>query len=291
MELNATHLNQPTCVWNVQAALGEGALGHQGRVWLVDVMPDKIHCFDPASGAQQSWSTPPNPGFIQPKRKGGFLVGLRTGLHDFDPGSGTFLLRERIEPDLPGNRLNDAHVDAAGRLWFGTMDYDGRDASGALYVYEELRLRMVDPGYRITNGPAMSPDGTTLYHADTMERRIYAFDVVVGGVLANKRLFAKIGKGYPDGMAVDSRGQLWNALYGGWGINRYAPDGTLIDHIAFPVANVTKLAFGGDDLKTVYATTARQGLSKAELADQPLAGGLFSFRTDVAGLPQETFDG
>jgi xylono-1,5-lactonase len=284
-------LNQPVCVWDVQAALGEGALFHNGCVWFVDIMQDKIHSFDPASGKQQSWATPPNPGFIQPKRNGGFIIGLRTGLHDFDPSSGTFLLRQRIEADLPGNRLNDAYIDRPGRLWFGTMDYDGRDASGALYIYETLGLRMADPGYRITNGPAMSPDGKMLYHADTMERRIYAFDVPVGGVLANKRLFATIDRGYPDGMAVDSEGRLWSALYGGWGINRYAPDGRLIDHIAFPVANVTKLAFGGDDLKTVYATTARQGLTPAELAEQPFAGGLFAFQTDFAGLPQESFDG
>lgn len=284
-------LNQPTCVWDVQAALGEGALFHNGLVWFVDIMGNQIHRYDPASGARQSWATPPNPGFIQPRRQGGFIAGLRSGLHDFDPASGTFLLRQRIESDLPGNRLNDAYVDVTGRLWFGTMDYDGRDASGALYVYETLGLRVADPGYRITNGPAMSPDGKTLYHADTMEKRIFAFDVVVGGVLANKRLFATIESGYPDGMAVDSQGRLWSALYGGWGINRYAPDGTLIDHIAFPVANVTRLAFGGDDRKTVYVTTARQGLSPAELEKQPLAGGLFSFRTDIAGLPQESFDG
>jgi xylono-1,5-lactonase len=284
-------LNKPRCVWDVRAALGEGALCHQGLVWFVDIMGNKIHCFDPGNGAQQSWATPPNPGFIQPKRKGGFIVGLRSGLHDFDPKTGPFLLREAIEPDLPGNRLNDAFVDHTGRLWFGTMDFSGRNATGALYVYETLGLKIADPGYRITNGPAMSPDGKTLYHADTMEKRIFAFDVPVGGVLTNKRLFATIERGFPDGMAVDSQGRLWSALYGGWGINRYAPDGTLIDHIAFPVANVTKLAFGGDDLKTVYATTARQGLSPSELALQGEAGGLFAFRTDVAGLPQGSFDG
>lgn len=284
-------LNQPQCVWDVQAALGEGALCHDGLVWFVDIMGNQIHRYDPSNGTKQSWATPPNPGFLQPKRKGGFIVGLRSGLHDFDPVSGTFLLRQRIEPEVPGNRLNDAFVDSTGRLWFGTMDYDGREASGALYVYETLGLRVADPGYRITNGPAMSPDGKTLYHADTMERRIFAFDVPVGGVLTNRRLFATIQRGYPDGMAVDSEGRLWSALYGGGGINRYAPDGTLIDHIAFPVANVTKLAFGCDDLKTVYATTARQGMTAAELAAQPLAGGLFAFRTDIAGLPQGEFDG
>jgi xylono-1,5-lactonase len=284
-------LNLPRCIWEVQAALGEGALFHNGHVWFVDIMGHKIHRFDPASGAQQSWSTPPNPGFILPKMRGGFLVGLRTGLHDFDPSTGTFLLREQIEADLPRNRLNDGFIDPAGRLWFGTMEYDGRDASGALYIYETLGLRVADQRYRITNGPALSPDGKTLYHADTMEKRIFAFDVPAGRVITNKRLFATIDQGYPDGMAVDSQGRLWSALYGGGGINVYAPDGALVDHIAFPCANVTKLVFGDVDLKTVYATTARQGLNADELASQPLAGGLFAFKTDVAGLPQGEFNG
>jgi xylono-1,5-lactonase len=284
-------LNRPRCVWKVQAELGEGAMFHQGQVWFVDIMGRKIHRFDPATGAQQSWNTPPNPGFILPKRRGGFLVGLRSSLHDFDPATGIFLLREQVEVDLSGNRLNDGFVDPAGRLWFGTMDYDGQEPSGALYVYEKLNLRCADSGYRITNGPALSPDGKTLYHADTMEQRIFAFDLARGGALTNKRLFCLIDTGYPDGMAVDCQGRVWSALYGGGGINIYAPDGRLVDHIAFPCANVTKLAFGGDDLKTVYATTARQGLSADELAAQLLAGGLFSFETDVAGLPQGEFDG
>ena len=146
----------------------------------------------------------------------------------------------------------------------------------------------MDSGYVITNGPAFSPDGGILYHTDTLERRIYAFDLREDGSLANKRIFVTIeeGAGYPDGPVVDSQGCLWTGLFGGWAARRYSPAGRLLESVAFPVANVTKLAFGGADLTTVYATTARKGLSAAALPAQPLAGGLFCFQTKIPGQSQ-----
>jgi sugar lactone lactonase YvrE len=146
----------------------------------------------------------------------------------------------------------------------------------------------MDDGYCITNGPATSPDGRTLYHTDTLKKLIYAFDVSAAGELSNRRVFAAIedGAGHPDGTAVDADGCVWIALFGGWGVRRYSPGGQLLETVALPVANVTKIAFGGDDLRTAYATTARKGLSAAELAAQPRAGDLFAFRVDTPGLPQ-----
>jgi sugar lactone lactonase YvrE len=87
-------------------------------------------------------------------------------------------------------------------------------------------------------------------------------------------------------MATDAEGHLWVAIFGGWRIDRFDPAGRKVGEVRFPCANVTRLAFGGEDLRTVYATTARKGLSAEELAAQPLAGGLFTFRADTAGLPQ-----
>jgi sugar lactone lactonase YvrE len=174
-----------------------------------------------------------------------------------------------------------------GRLWFGSMHDPETDATGALYRLErDGTLRPHDTGYVITNGPAFSPDGRTVYHTDTLERLIYAFDLDEEGRLSGKRVFARVERGYPDGPAVDSEGCVWSGLFGGWGLNRYAPDGTLMEHVPLPVANVTKPAFGGADLRTVYVTTAWKGLSAAEREAQPLAGGLFAFRAEVAGLPQ-----
>lgn len=277
------------CVWPVGAELGEGPVwsAAEGALWFVDIKGRRVHRFDPAAGDRRSWDAPSNPGFLAPLAGGLWLAGLKTGLHLFDPSSGAFRLLHEVEPQAPDNRLNDGCVDRDGRLWFGSMHDLETDGTGVLYRLEPGgACRAQDAGYVITNGPAFSPDGTTAYHTDTLERVIYAFDLGVDGALTNKRVFARVERGYPDGPAVDAEGCVWTALFGGWGLQRYAPDGRLIEHVALPVANVTKPAFGGEDLCTVYVTTAWKGLSAAERRDQPLAGGLFVFRTDVPGLPQ-----
>ncbi len=279
----------PECVWALGCELGEGPIWWRGRIWFTDIKGCRVHCFDPASGTGKSWDAPAPVGFLAPLENGHFIAGAKTGLMTFDPQSGTFSPPAAVEPHLPGNRLNDGAVDGAGRLWFGSMDDDEADASGALYRLTEAGPTVMDSDIVITNGPAFSPDGRTLYHTDTLGRTIHAFDLADDGTLSNRRLFVTIedGAGWPDGPVVDSEGFVWTGLFGGWAARRYAPDGTLVDELRFPVANVTKLAFGGGDLKTVYATTAWKGLDQAQRAAQPLAGGLFRFHADVPGQPQQ----
>ena len=279
------------CVWPLAAKLGEGALWWRGAVWFTDIKGRRIHRFDPVSGAGQGWDAPAEPGFLAPMEDGSFIAGLRTGLHRFVPESGAFTPIIAVEPELPGNRLNDGAVDAAGRLWFGSMD-DAEDAQcGSLYCYARGSLTRRDPDYLITNGPTFSPDGKLLYHTDTLKKEIYVFDCDDAGGISNRRLFAVIedSAGWPDGPVVDSEGCIWTGLFGGWGMRRYAPDGTLLQTIALPVANVTKVCFGGPDLRDVYVTTAWKGLDDAARKAQPLAGGLFHFRSPVPGLPQSTY--
>jgi sugar lactone lactonase YvrE len=283
-------LKQPpvTCVWPLACTLGEGPLWWRDAVWFTDIKQKQIHRFDPASGQKQSWPAPSEIGFLAPLQNGHFIAGAKTGLYDFDPASGGFTLIRSVEPDRPANRLNDGAVDASGRLWFGSMDDEEYRPSGMLYRFYRGSLAPMDSGYVITNGPAFSPDGQTLYHTDSLQRRIYAFDLSKDGSLANKRVFVTIeeGAGAPDGPVVDSEGCLWTGLFGGWEARRYAPNGWLLERVAFPAANVTKLAFGGPGLTTVYATTARKGLDAAALSAQPEAGGLFCFEAKVPGQPQ-----
>jgi sugar lactone lactonase YvrE len=275
-----------TCVWPLECSLGEGPLWWDSALWFTDIKQKMLHRFDPATGARRSWPAPSEVGFLAPLANGHFIAGTKAGLQDFDPGTGAFTLVQTVEPGLPDNRLNDGAVDARGRLWFGSMDDDEARPSGQLYCFDRGKLAVMDSGYVITNGPAFSPDGRLLYHTDTLERRIYVFDLDAAGTL-NKRLFVEIeeGAGYPDGPVVDQDGYLWTGLFGGWGVRRYSPDGRLDRAVAFPVANVTKLAFAGADLKTAYATTARKGLDAAALSVQPLSGGLFRFAVDTPGQP------
>jgi sugar lactone lactonase YvrE len=281
--------HRPESIWNVGATLGEGALWHapSRSVYFVDIKGRRVHRCASDGSDRRSWDAPGQVGFALPIEGGGLVCGVQGGLYRLDEDSGSFTRLLPVESDRPGNRLNDGYADASGALWFGSMD-DGESAhSGALYRLGRRGLARMDEGYIITNGPALSPDGSTLYHTDTLGRRTWAFDHGPDGSLAGKRLFAEFtGRGHPDGMAVDSEGHVWIALFGGGRIERHAPDGKVVDTVTFPCSNITKLAFGGDDLRTVYATTARKGLSPAQLADQPLAGNLFTFRVAVRGLPQ-----
>jgi sugar lactone lactonase YvrE len=272
----------------VACELGEGPVWWRGALWFTDIKQKMVHRFDPESGRGESWLAPSEVGFLAPRQDGHFIAGAKTGLYDFNPATGAFRLIRTIEPDCPSNRLNDGAVDANGRLWFGSMDDAEQNASGVLYRLDRAGLSVMDRGYIITNGPAISPDGGTLYHTDTLQKRIYAFDLHADGSLSGKRVFATIeeGAGYPDGSVVDGQGCLWTGLFGGWSARRYSAGGQLLLSVVFPVANVTKLAFAGADLTTVYATTARKGLDSAALAAQPLAGGLFCFQADTPGQPQ-----
>ncbi len=193
------------------------------------------------------------------------------------------------------------------------MDDDETAPTGRLYRYDGRGLKVMDEDYVITNGPAVSPDGRTLYHNDTLKKHVYAFDLSADGHISNKRLFAQLdqeagvdaasppclaheletrsqhGDGYMDGPIVDSAGQVWVGLYFGWSVNCYAPDGRLVRKVRFPVSNITKVAFGGHDLKSVFVTTAAKGLGADDIRRQPLAGGLFRFESDIPGQPQNEF--
>lgn len=280
------------CVWPVAARLGEGPmwLGERAELWFVDIKGCRIHCFA-ADGTRKSFVTPEFAAFIFPDVQGGFICGLRSGLYRFDRESGEFSSLHSVDGQHRSNRLNDGYIDAAGRLWFGTMDNDERDASGSLYRYDGISLAQMDAGYVITNGPAMSPDGRTLYHVDTAGQHVFAFDVDNSGGLSNKRSFARIHEpgAWPDGPAVDQDGNVWIGLFGGWGVACYSPQGRLLHTVPLPVSQCTKVAFGGADLRDLYITTASIGLPEEELARQPLAGGLFRLRVDTPGLPQNVF--
>ncbi|HEY0942833.1 MAG TPA: SMP-30/gluconolactonase/LRE family protein [Steroidobacter sp.] len=289
-------MSKVECVCAVGAQLGEGPLwsAAEQAVWFVDIKGRQIHRFDTRGGALSSWQAHEEVGFVVKAKGAGFIAGLKSGLHSFEPSTGEFKLITRVDSDQPRNRLNDGHVDATGRLWFGTMDNDESQPTGSLYRFDWRGLQRCDENYVITNGPATSPDGRTLYHVDTLGRVVYAFDLN-DGELSNRRVFARIEKpgAYPDGPVVDSGGSVWIGLFGGWAVQRFSPAGDLLQTIDMPVANCTKIAFGGDDLRTLYITTAWKGLSKEQLATQPLAGGLFATRVHTAGLtPHEArYDG
>ena len=271
----------------IGAELGEGPVWAREALWFVDIKCKRAYRFDPATAWLKHWNAPDQIGWVLPERSGVMVAGLKSGIARFDPAIGRFEQLFDPEPDRSSNRLNDAATAPNGQIWFGTMDDWETRPTGGLY---RLGAReCVDSGLPrvvITNGPAISADGHILYHTDTLGKAIWRVSINDDGSLGppQRHIVIESGSGCPDGSVVDVEGCLWVALFGGWGVRQYAPDGALIRTIPFPVANVTKIAFGGPDLRTAYATTARKGLDADALAAQPQAGHLFAFDPGVRGL-------
>jgi sugar lactone lactonase YvrE len=281
------------CIHPAADQLGEGPIWHDGRLYWVDILGRAVQAIDIDSGRVERWPMPEPIGFLIPTTAGDFIAGLGRGLARVDLSSLRITDLGTPEPEARDNRFNDGACDAAGRLWAGTMHTAVRAATGRLYRYTPADgFRAVDGPYPVTNGPAISPDGATLYHADSEGRTVHAFDVTPNGELRRKRVFARLRReeGVPDGLTTDGAGDLWVARFGGWGLDRYRADGTHAERIDFPVANVTNCAFGGARLDRLFVTTARIGLDAAALAAQPLAGGLFEVEAPGArGLPTRLF--
>lgn len=274
------------CIWPVGATLGEGPHwdARADALWFTDIKRGHVHRHIPATGACDTWTTGGAPGFILSAEGDGFVIGRGHALEHFD---GNAITGEIARLSMPAhNRLNDATVDPHGRIWFGSMDDGCTLPTGAVHRFDAGAIRPVGGQCAVTNGPAISNDGRRLYHVDTLAGLIWRFDIGTDGMLRDGAIFARIdpADGLPDGVTIDAEDHLWVCLWNGWSARRYAPDGTIARIVGFPCANVTKIAFGGPDLKTAYATTARQDLDEQALEAQPLAGGLFAFRVDVPGI-------
>jgi sugar lactone lactonase YvrE len=276
--------------------LGEGPVwvAREAAVYWVDIKGYKVFRFTPATGALKTWSTPYRVCSLAPRAAGGFIAGTEDGFSRVDLDEDRFLPLINPEPDRIGNRFNDGKLDRQGRFWAGTMDNDEQKASGALYRLDaDRKATRVDDGYRVTNGPAFSPDGRIMYHNDSARQITYAFDLDEAGNAANRRIFLQFGEsdGYPDGMTVDAEGGLWIAFWDGWCVRRFSPEGERMAELRLPVSRPTSCAFGDPALDQLYVSSASIGLNKEDRAAQPMAGGLFRLDPGVAGLPDTPYPG
>ena len=228
-----------------------------------------------------------------PAAGGRLFVASQDGIAELDFVSGRLEPFVDPEADIPENRLNDAKVDAAGAIWVGSMRLDASRPGGSLYrIGKDGRVDCMESGLTVSNGMGWSPDGRTFYFVDTIPGHIYAYDCdPAAGRLSNRRVFASVPvkEGRPDGLCVDSDGGVWCAIWDGWRVNRYRPDGTLDQVIDMPVPRPTSVAFGGPDLSTLYITTARTRLPASTLSEAPLSGGLFACSPGRSGVPGHVF--
>jgi sugar lactone lactonase YvrE len=248
---------------------------------------------DVGSGAIVVRALPEVIGSIAFRERGGLLAATKSGIHLLDLDQGSLAPLARPEAHLPDNRFNDGRCDRHGRFWAGTMCDVRRDPVGTLYRLDaDLACTPLRNAIIIPNSLAWSPDGRTMFFADTNRHTIWAWDYDPdSGAACRERVFADTGTGRPDGSCVDAEGCLWNAEYGTWRIVRYTPLGKVDRVIELPVANPTCCCFGGARLDELYVTSARQWLSADDLARQPLAGSVFALRPGVRGLPEGRFAG
>ena len=209
---------------------------------------------------------------------GGLVVGGRNVQHVKDGG-----VRVLFEPG-EGGSLNDMHADGAGRIYTGTIRSDPFSDSGERVPGECWRIdgegesvQLYDD-VTLSNGIGLSPDGTVIYHSDTGRGQIVAHDVTADGC-ANRRPFATLERGRPDGLAVDTEGGLWVAAYEGGCVARYGLDGQLLGYLEVPANGVTSLCFGGSDLRDLYIVTSDN------TEDPSRQGSIFRTRAPVAGQP------
>ncbi len=276
----------------VDVALAAGAQLGEGPIWdaraavlrWVDILPGRVHRFDPVSGEDTSFEVGEPVGTVAVRRDGGLVLATATGISTCaDDGSGLTRLHE-VATDPPGGRFNDGKADPWGRFWAGTM-VEETDGGGAFYRLDpDGSLHTVLTGVSVSNGLGWSPDGRTMYYVDTRTGGVDAFDHdPETGELTDRRRLVDVERGWPDGLTVDVEGHLWVALWDGWAVRRYTPEGRLADTVELPAQRITSCAFGGADLSTLYLTSARTGLPEDTLARQPHAGSLFALDAGVSG--------
>jgi sugar lactone lactonase YvrE len=278
--------------------LGESPLWHpqEDALYWCDIPGRQLNRWSERHG-HAAWQFDCEPACCAPVLGGGLLLAMRSGLWHFDPATGARNPVADPPYDPAVQRFNDGKADPQGRFWVGTL-HEPRDQPAAqLYRFAGGRLDAMAGNITVSNGLAWSPDGATMYWADTKAHTVYALDFdAAEGSLARRRVFASFpvkqaGQdlstygGRPDGAAVDSEGCYWVAMFEGARVLRLSPGGEVLQEMALPVRCPTMPCFGGTDLRTLYITTSRENRPLAELAREPLAGRVLMTRVDVPGLP------
>jgi xylono-1,5-lactonase len=278
--------------------LGESIIWHESRqkLYWVDLLDPALFCHDLAAGMTKRHALPLPPPIgsiaatVDPDR---LILAHRGGLSLLHID--TLALEFFCDPEGGRDAIiyNDIKTDRWGRLWVGTSHLKEQEARGALWcVASRTHWALADAGFAVSNGPAFSPDGSTMYFNDSAGRKTFAYDIVPNDLKArNRRILVRHGEhdGMPDGLAVDVVGNIWSAQWGGAALRVFAPDGKQEAHYTVSAWNVTTLCFGGPLLNTVFITTATDGASDQQLDRYPLTGSLFTLRPNVQGMAETLF--
>jgi sugar lactone lactonase YvrE len=277
----------PQLILDARAELGEGPRWHSEErlLYWVDIARNELHRFDPASGTDEKRVFDQPVGCFAFRREGGLLLAMKDGFTTIDDWHAEPVpFGEAVLAGKADYRFNDGRTDPWGRFWVGSVDMTKKTGEAALYRLDpDGRVTWIEGEMLTCNGAAFSADGSRFTHTNTPSHALRIYDVE-NRKLTNRGVFHQwpIGEGRPDGGSFDEAGFYWTALFDGGRVARLSPEGEVVMHIALTVSRPTMIAFGGADRRTAYVTSARRD-------DEPLSGGIFSFRVEVPGVPEWPF--
>ena len=278
---------------------GEGVFWseqHQLLYWT-DIQGCSVWTLSPESGRARSFSAPGRVCCLADRHGCSWnkvVAGFDDGFALLDLETGERRTLTAFEPDLPSTRLNDGRTDRQGRFVAGGMDEHALAPISSVWRLDpDLTATKLFGDVGCANGTCFSPDGNTMWFADSAAGTIEAIDYDPhSGTPGNRRTVARTPPpGVPDGSCVDGQGFVWNAVWEGYRVERYAPDGRLDRVVEIPVKKPTCCAFGGSDLSTLFITSSRLGESPEALEREPTAGALFALRPGLSGCADTPFGG
>jgi len=295
-------------VLNQADQLGESPFWHPGerRLYWADIAGRLLRRVHADGSGAESWSMPQEPGCFAPARGGGWVIALRDGFYRAHEWGGTLTLLHRSEHDPATTRFNDGKADPLGRFWAGTLFEPKTRPGGELFSLDcragAPRVQRMAEDVTTANGLAWSPDARTVYWTDTQQHLVRAWDWdAQSNRMSGERVFHRFEPkppgwtpgdpgygGRPDGATVDAEGHYWCAMFEGGRVVRLSPAGEVVDEIATPMLCPTMPCFGGDDLRTLFVTSAGKR-GEEERAARPQTGHVVALRVDVPGLPVNFF--
>ncbi|WP_126322133.1 SMP-30/gluconolactonase/LRE family protein [Candidatus Rickettsiella viridis] len=290
-------MSNPVVVCEETMLLGESPLWHpeQKCLYWVDIVAATLNRLNINNKSVKKFKMPSQIGSIGWRAKGGLIAALSDRFASIDTETGMAQTLALPLKKPPQDMFNDGKCDRQGRFWAATKDIAEESPVGSLYCLDvEGKAMEMANGFTVGNGIAWNLDNSRMYICDSPARQIYEYEFdPIKGQLGAFQVFAQISPsaGFPDGLTVDSEGYIWSCHWDGWQITRYKPTGEIDSVIPMPIPRPTSCCFGGEDLKTLYVTSASVGLSASILADAPQSGQLFALEIGVKGVPEPAYLG